>query len=175
MLLLLTFALTVFVDLTVAIGVGVTLASLLFVARMAKSIEISKDVNKDVGQLDENENQREVLPKGVEVFWIAGPIFFAIASDILELFKKIGDNPKVLILRMRLVPFLDQTGALALNDLVKQCRHRGMVLIFSALQNQPAKILKEFHREKKWNSVYFANSYEEALELAKEFQRTASG
>ncbi len=165
-LLLMTFALTIFVDLTVAIGVGVTLASLLFVARMAKSIEIFRDIKEGVSLNQENENQRDELPRGVEVFWIAGPIFFGIASDIPELLKKIGENPKVLIIRMRLVPFLDKTGASALNDLVKQCDLRGINIIFSALQGQPNKILTKFHRDKKWNCVYYANSYKDALVLA---------
>ena len=167
MVLVLSFLLTIFVDLTVAIGVGVTLACLLFVARMARSIEISKGMKDGFGQEREEEDQREALPKGVEVFWIAGPIFFGVASDIPELLKKIGENPKVLIIRMRLVPFLDTTGVSALEDLVRQCRTKKIAVIFSALQTQPSSILSKFNNESSWDHVSNASSYEEALQQAR--------
>jgi len=167
-LLIMTFILTIFVDLSVAIGVGVALASLLFVARMSKSVEISSDIKENFGQSRKEEDQREELPKGVEVFWIAGPIFFGMASDIPELLKKIGEKPKILVIRMRLVPFLDKTGATALADLVKQCSSRRMEVIFSGLQSQPKNILLRWHEKLKWDHVSYSISYKNALELAKE-------
>jgi sulfate permease, SulP family len=167
-ILLMTFILTIFVDLTVAIGVGVILASLLFVARMARSIDISLGVKESFGQDHKEENQREALPKGVEVFWIAGPIFFGVASEIPELLTKIGEKPKILIIRMRLVPFLDKTGASALADLVKQCRSKSIEVVFSALQSQPKSILSRFHKKQKWDHVDYTDSYKKALILAKE-------
>lgn len=166
-ILLMTFFLTIFVDLTVAIGVGVTLASLLFVARMSRSVKISSGIKEGYGEFREEEKQREELPKGVEVFWIAGPIFFGIAGDIPELLKKIGERPKILIIRMRLVPFLDTTGISALDDLVKQCRSQGIDVIFSALQPQPENVLLKSHRQQVWDHVSYANNYSAALELAK--------
>ena len=167
-LLIMTFILTIFVDLSVAIGVGVTLASLLFVAHMAKSVEISSGIKESFGQNRKEENQREELPKGVEVFWIAGPIFFGMASDIPELLKQIGENPKILIIRMRLVPFLDKTGATAIADLVKQCGSRDIEVIFSALKSQPESILLRWHEKLGWDHVSYSNSYKNALVLAKE-------
>lgn len=164
--LLLTFVLTVFVDLTVAIGVGVTLASLLFVARMSRSVEISTGLEDKFGYREEI-YQRGELPKGVEVFWIAGPIFFGIASDIPQLLKTIGEIPKVLIIRMRLVPFLDVTGASALEDLVKQCHLNNLDVVFSALQDQPAEILGDLHQKNHWSRVFYESTYPEALSLAK--------
>jgi len=104
----------------------------------------------------------------VEVFWIAGPIFFGMASDIPELLKKVGEKPKILIIRMRLVPFLDTTGASALADLVKQCRSRSIEVIFSALQSQPESILSQFHKQQGWDHVCYSASYQKALALAKE-------
>lgn len=166
-ILLMTFLLTIFVDLTVAIGVGVTLASLLFVMQMSRSIEISSGVKEGFGQYREEDYQRGELPKGVEVFWIAGPIFFGIAGDIPELLKKIGENPKILIIRMRLVPFLDTTGTSGLDDLVKQCYSKNIQVIFSALQNQPVSVLSRFHSKQGWDHVSYAASYSEALALAK--------
>lgn len=167
-LLILTFLLTVFVDLTVAIGIGVTLASLIFMSHMAKSVEISSARKFDFNSDNKEENQREELPKGVEVFWIAGPIFFGMASEIPNILNTIGESPKVIIIRMRLVPFLDKTGASALNDLAQQCQRKGIELIFSALQEQPAKTLTQFHKINNWQYVNYTNSYDEALLLAKE-------
>lgn len=167
-LLILTFVLTVFVDLSIAIGVGVTLASLLFVVRMTQSIEISSGREANLDQYREEENQREELPKGVEVFSITGPIFFGIASDIPELLKKVGGTPKILIIRMRFVPFLDKTGTTALAELVKQCNSKRIEVIFSALQSQPQNILLGWHKKLGWDHVGYTTSYSQALTLAKE-------
>ena len=167
-LLILTFVLTIFIDLSVAIGVGVTLASLLFVVKMTQSVEISSGITSSFGQDREEENQREELPKGVEVFSIAGPIFFGIASDIPELLKKVRGRPRILIIRMRFVPFLDKTGATAIAELVKQCRSRKIEVIFSALRSQPQGILLGWHKKLGWDHVSYTTSYGKALTLAKE-------
>src|SRR3546814_8128349 len=81
-LLLLTFGLTMFIDLTVAIAVGVTLASLLFMMRMSRTVEIASDSEGAASDAEEEElDQRTALPAGVEVFRIDGPIFFGVAND----------------------------------------------------------------------------------------------
>lgn len=161
--LLLTFGLTVLVDLTVAIGVGVGLASLLFIAQMSKSVEIGVP-QQDVQ--DDEEDQREALPTGVEVFRIAGPVFFGVAGDLLDTLKRIGQMPKVLIVRMRFVPYLDSTGASALEDVVKQCRASGTEVIFSAVQKQPSEILARVHLGQ--GDVRYAVDYKSAVKIARE-------
>src|SRR3569623_773894 len=83
--LLLTFALTVLVDLTVAIGVGVTLASLLFMARMTEAVSVTNDAEDA-----EDAAQRRDLPADVEVFRITGPFFFGVAAELLDALKRIG-------------------------------------------------------------------------------------
>jgi sulfate permease, SulP family len=123
-LLLLTFGLTVLVDLTVAIGVGVTLASLLFMARMSES----------TGVLGEDESvedpvQRDNLPEGVEVFRIAGPMFFGVASEMLEALSRIGRPPRAVILRLDRVPYIDSSGAQVLEQFVRQARAWGARVI----------------------------------------------
>jgi len=165
-ILVLTFLLTIFIDLTFAIGIGVSLASLLFVAQMSRSIEISTGVKEEFGVKRKEDYQREELPKGVEVFWVTGPIFFGIAGEIPELLKKVGEKPKVLIIRMRWVPFLDKSGASALDDLVKQCEIRGIEMIFSSLRDQPKEVLSSFQRKSGWKNVRYATSYEDALVLS---------
>lgn len=160
--LLLTFFLTILVDLTVAIGVGVTLASLLFMARMSSAVEISAKANEAFGTNGEEEDQRLDLPPGVEVFRIAGPVFFGVAGELLETLRRMGQMPRVLIVRMRLVPYLDATGAQALENLAKQCRASGTQVIFSAVQKQPAAMLS--HAD--LSGALFAENYARAIDMA---------
>jgi len=135
-LLLLTFGLTVLVDLTVAIGVGVTLASLLFLARMSETAgllptELSID----------DPAQRAGLPKGVEVFRFGGPMFFGVAREMLDAVRRSGRKPKIIILRMDQVPFVDSSGASALEAFARQAHREGTRLILCDLREQPAAFL----------------------------------
>ena len=116
-LLLLTFALTVFVDLTVAIGVGVTLASLLFMARMSEATGVLEDDDSV-----EDADQRAALPPGVEVFRIAGPMFFGAASEMVDALGRIGSSPRAVILRLDRVPYIDSSGVHVLETVVHAIR-----------------------------------------------------
>jgi len=135
-LLLLTFGLTVFVDLTVAIGVGVTLASLLFMARMSEAAGLLPE-DKSI----EDPAQRAELPEGVEVFRFAGPMFFGVASEMLEALGRIGRSPNTIILRMDRVPYIDSTGASVLETFVTQARGNGAQVILCDLRPQPWEFL----------------------------------
>jgi sulfate permease, SulP family len=135
-LLLLTFALTVLVDLTVAIGVGVTLASLLFMARMSETAGLLPDELSIDDPL-----QRASLPKGVEVFRFAGPMFFGVAREMLDTLRRSGRRPNIIILRMELVPYIDSSGAGALEAFVRQAHGEGTKLILCDLREQPALFL----------------------------------
>lgn len=163
--LLLTFFLTVLVDLTVAIGVGVTLASLLFVAKMSESVEIS---GKEQVIPEEAEDQRHDLPPGVEVFRIAGPVFFGVAGDLADTLKRMGQSPKVLILRLRLVPFLDASGVESLEALARRCRAEGTVLILSSVQSQPSRILARSSIAAQDVHIRYVPDYKSAIALAHE-------
>ena len=92
--LLITFGLTVLVDLTVAIGVGVTLASLLFMARMAESVAVDISGARDPDLDSEDAAQREELPEGVEVFRITGPFFFGVAGELRDTLRRLGRAPR---------------------------------------------------------------------------------
>ncbi|KTE20544.1 sulfate permease [Sphingopyxis sp. H050] len=116
-LLLLTFGLTVFVDLTVAIGVGVTLASMLFMARMSEATDVLAD-----DESVEDPEQWAALPAGVEVFRISGPMFFGAAAEMLETLHRIGRSPAAVILRLDRVPFIDSSGVHVLEAFVRQAR-----------------------------------------------------
>ena len=167
----LTFLLTVLVDLTVAIGVGVTLACLLFMKHMAEAVEIKSEWRKASMQYDEtaeNESQRQELPKGVEVFQITGPFFFGVAGDLVDTLKRMGQMPEVLILRMRLVPYLDATGENALEAVIKQCGDHGTKIILSGLQPQPMRMLENAHLDEGKAHVLFCTDYANALKKAEE-------
>lgn len=137
-ILLLTFLLTVFVDLTVAIGVGVTLAALLFMMRMSETAGL---VPLDP---EEDPELRSSLPDGVEVLRFTGPIFFGVASEMLEALRRAGQRPRAIILRMEQVPYIDATGANALATFTRQARHAGTETWLVGLQEQPREFLGRF-------------------------------
>lgn len=135
-LLLLTFALTVLVDLTVAIGVGVTLASLLFMARMSESSRLLPEE-----QSVDDPAQRAALPQGVEVFRFAGPMFFGAANEMLDALKRTGRRTSTIILRMDQVPYIDATGVAALQGFIRSAQRDRTLVILSGLCEQPRTVL----------------------------------
>jgi sulfate permease, SulP family len=146
LVLLVTFALTVAVDLTVAIQVGVVLAAFLFMHRMAEVVEMDRRVHLVEEELDDLtsgqvSNQRARLPEGVEAFRISGPLFFAVANRLEDALRQFPRPPRVFILRMRLVPLIDASGAAAVEHLIGHCRRHGTLLILSGLRPQPRKVL----------------------------------
>ncbi len=127
--LLTTFFLTIFVDLTTAIQIGMVLASLLFMQRMSKSSNIySPELESDA--LEDYSD----LPKGVDVYEINGPFFFAAAQKYRETIQELGTKSKVLILRMRHVPFIDATGVHNFRETVKYLEDKKVILILSGVQ-----------------------------------------
>jgi SulP family sulfate permease len=134
-LLLLTFALTVLVDLTVAIGVGVTLAALLFMRRMSEHAGL---VPIDPA---EDPEQRAALPPGVEVLRFTGPIFFGVASELVDALRRIGQSPRAIVLRMEEVPYIDATGANAIEAFVRQANRGGTEVWLCGMNRQPLDFL----------------------------------
>jgi SulP family sulfate permease len=140
--LLTTFVLTVLVDLTVAIEVGIVLAALLFMRRMAEVTNVSVitrelDDEGDLYATDPNAVRRRVVPKGVEVYEINGPFFFGAAEQFKDTLGRVARKPKVLIIRMRNVPAIDSTGMRALADVVHRTRKDGTVVLLSDVHAQP--------------------------------------
>src|SRR5205807_5053641 len=145
--LLATFLLTVLVDLTVAIEVGMVLAAFLFMRRMAEVTNISALTHEfrdpvDDFESDPNAVRRRVVPEGVEVYEINGPFFFGAAEMFKERLGRIVGRPKVLILRMRHVPAIDSTALHALRDLVARSRKDGSLVILSDVHAQPVVALE---------------------------------
>jgi SulP family sulfate permease len=165
--LLLTFFLTVLVDLTTAIAVGVTLASLVFMMRMSEAVRVEGTSEIQAApDLDDDLDQRAALPPGVEVFRIAGPFFFGVAGDLLDTLRNLGQRPRVVILRMRRVPFLDTSGAAAVEQFVAQASIGGTRVILSGVQPQALSVLAGAGLGPQAGRVAYAPDYPAALALA---------
>ena len=136
--LLTTFALTVLVDLTVAISVGMVLASFLFIRRMA-AVTCVTMVTDD---LEDDAIDTQRVPSGVEVFEITGPLFFGAAAAFRETLGSVAANPHVLIVRMRHVSAVDSTGLRALSELVHRCRAQGTAVYLAEVHTQPLAALE---------------------------------
>ncbi len=134
--LLITFFLTVIFDLTIAIEVGLVIACLLFMRRVMETTDISVLTDEiDPSKESDIESHEEHLqiPKGVEVYEINGPYFFGIANKFEEQMVLLGDRPKVRIIRMRRVPFIDSTGIHNLSNLCTMSKKEGVSIILSGV------------------------------------------
>lgn len=141
--LLTTFGLTVLVDLTVAISVGMALAAFLFIRRMATvtNINIFSGGLDDDLSLDPAEPWRRSIPPGVSVFEINGPFFFGAVETFRETLDHLAEHPRVLIIRMRDVHALDSTGMHALRDVVRRSHRAGSHVLLADVQAQPLAAL----------------------------------
>jgi SulP family sulfate permease len=130
--LLTTFVLTVFVDLVVAVNIGVILASLLFMRRMSAAVAVQAHSDSELQQ-ELTAQGLSALPKGVMVYSIDGPFFFGAVETFERALNQTHTDPKVLILRMGGVPFMDITGLQALEEAVQQLQKRGIRVILCEL------------------------------------------
>jgi SulP family sulfate permease len=141
--LLTTFALTVIVDLTVAISVGMVLAAFLFIRRMAEVTNVRAltseltETSPESDAADTDERRNLDIPPGVEVYEITGPFFFGAAEMFKDALARIAGKPKVLIIRMRDVLALDSTGMHALGDVVHRSRKDGTTVLLADVHMQP--------------------------------------
>ncbi len=137
-ILLTTFILTVLVDLTFAIQIGIVLASLLFMHRMA-NIDNNKLVKSDDEDDIENYN---ILPKGISVYEIGGPLFFASAKQYAQQLDNIGRQSKILIIRMRYVSFVDATALHNFKETIQILKENGVQVLTSGTNDDVFKELK---------------------------------
>ena len=170
--LLVTFGLTVLVDLTVALGVGMVLASFLFMRKMAETTHITSvtdmfaddrlDADDAVGAL-----AMSAIPKGVQIYEIDGPFFFGAAEKFKETMGSIERAPAVLILRMRKVGLLDATGIALIRELVKKGQHDGTTLVLSDVHSQPMVAMTRSDLLDVIGEENFVGDLGEALERAR--------
>jgi sulfate permease, SulP family len=167
--LLATFLLTVLVDLTLAIEVGVVLAAIIFMHRMAEASAVARGVSlmepdqDDFSRAATGYEARSELPPGVEMFELRGPLFFGAASRLNDAFDAAFPPPRAFVLRFRDVPLADASGAGALERFVTRCRSHNVVLVFCELHPSVAATLAKLGL---LAHVETATTYEEAITRA---------
>ena len=163
---LVTFFLTIFMDLVVAILVGMVLASFLFMKRMADYTDIKclmdEEDNKECLELMEDIE----TPEDVTFYEISGPFFFGAADKFVSLIKEMGVSPKVLILKMSKVPIMDATAYHALRQLEEICEKNKTQLIMLKVKEQPMGVLRDYGFVNKLGVENFCNDMEQAIKRA---------
>lgn len=167
--LLTTFFLTVIFDLTVAIEVGLVIACVLFMKRVMETTNISViknelDPNKE-SDLEVHE-EHLVIPEGVEVYEISGPYFFGIATKFEDLMSRLGDRPKIRIIRMRRVPFIDSTGIHNLTTLCNMSKKENIHIILSGVNDNVHKTLEKSGFYELLGKENICSNINEALNVA---------
>ena len=141
-----TFGLTVFADLTIAIQFGVVMSAFLFMKRMADVTE-SKFIKREMYNSDEELIAGGItdkdIPKKIEIFEVNGPFFFGATTLFKDVLHQIKENPKVLIIRLRKVPVIDATGLSALEWIIDAAQKEGSLLLISGIQDQPKKAISK--------------------------------
>ena len=140
-----TFLLTVFIDLVAAIEIGMVLSAFLFMHRMS---EVTKfhlaDTETEEEDIEKKEGgHKSRAPRDVEIYEINGPLFFGVSYDFEETMRIISAKPKVRILKLQHVPYIDASGLHALRQFFKRCKDRGIQVILAGLHTQPLAAVKE--------------------------------
>ncbi|MDR2385364.1 MAG: sulfate permease [Tannerella sp.] len=173
--LLTTFFLTVILDLTIAIEIGLLLAMFLFMRRIMETTKVSVTTDKlDLTHEGEVYHEREILdlPKGVEVYEIDGPFFFGIANKFDESMKSLGKKPKVRIIRMRKVPFMDSTGLHNLESLCRLSKKENIQVILSGVNEKVRSVLMKSKMDEKIGEENICSNIEEALAKSRNFMNS---
>ena len=175
--LIITFVLTVLIDLVVAVEVGVVLAALLFIGRMAQVSNVEMISREIEGEDPEEQPSRSRylrhIPDNVEVFDIQGPFFFGAVEQFKDrVFRSLEPDMNYVLLRMRLVPTLDASGLHVLEDFLTYCKRREITLLLCGVQAQPIKVIRrdsQFIRELGDENI--CENIDTALERIKELEK----
>lgn len=161
--LIVTFLLTVLVDLNFAIQAGIALASVLFIDQMMKTTQIRSIESEEE---DPDSIHHKLIPKGVEVYEIQGPLFFGVAEKLIDILLIFETPPKVFILRMRYVPLIDAAGLHALEVLYERLTHKNTALILSGVNPQVRRFIIKSHIDKKIGQNHIVDHIDKALTIA---------
>lgn len=164
LVLITTFLLTVLVDLSVAIQVGVVLSALLFMKRMADIDSQQFDESVDTDVIDDY----SAIPKDISIYEISGPLFFASARKYTETIRRLGLKSRIIIIRMRHVPFIDTTGIHNLKDTLKALYANDTIIMLSGVNEQVKSDLKKHNFDKYIKGENIFNDFETTLNQAKE-------
>ena len=169
--LLTTFGLTVVFDLTLAIEIGMLLAVILFMQRMAQLSNVGVITN-ELTDRDEEDDPNTIVtrkvPDGVEVFEISGPFFFGAASKFREAMDIVEKAPKIRIIRMRSVLSIDATGLNMMKGLLKDCKKNDTRLILSGVHAQPLFALQQYGLYDEIGEENIFGNIDDALDHARE-------
>lgn len=180
LVLCLTFVLTVLIDLVVAVEVGVVLAALLFIGRMAQISNVEYISREMEGEDPEEQPSRSrylrQVPDNVEIFDVQGPFFFGAVEQFKDMvFRTLEHDIDYVLLRLRLVPALDATGLHVLEDFLQSCHESGVTLLLCGVQKQPLKVIRrdspfmqELHAENICEDIDAALARIRQLELEKQ-------
>lgn len=182
LVLLVTFVLTVGFDLTLAIEVGVVMAAILFMHEMSEAVEIQTHthiIEEDQDDFSTHEEAQEamrgVLPKGVEAYRLRGPLFFGVASRLLDALEYLTPLPRIFILRTGLCPMIDSSGESALRTFLERCRKKHIYVIITDIQPGPKDVLTrmKLYGTPSDHHTFVAN-FKEGIHYAEERLRQAA-
>ncbi|MBR1484889.1 MAG: sulfate permease [Prevotella sp.] len=170
--LLMTFLLTILFDLTVAIEVGLICACLLFMRRMSETTDVRAvydeiDLNEDA-DMERGNLEHLTIPQGVEVYEINGPYFFGAGNRFEDIMGRYGHRPKVRIIRMRKVPFIDSTGLHNLENLCLMSQRDGITIVLSGVNPKVEAVLKKNGFTQLLGQENICNHIDLALERARQ-------
>lgn len=170
--LIVTFLLTVMVDLNTAISVGFIMSSVIFMHRMSREIEVANDESV-LEYVSRGQDISDTLnEKGVISLRLSGPLFFGGASQFSMFFRQMHDVPKVLIFRMGSVPVVDASGANILVEFIRKLKQYDTKIIFSHLKAQPRRVLHDaLTKEGLIKDISTASSFENAVKMTKRYLR----
>ncbi|MBR2151072.1 MAG: sulfate permease [Prevotella sp.] len=174
--LLLTFFLTIIFDLTVAIEFGLVCACLLFMRRMAETTDVHAvlneiDLNEDA-DMERGNLQHLTIPEGVEVYEINGPYFFGAGNRFEDIMARYGNRPRVRIIRMRKVPFIDSTGMHNLENMCQMSQKEGITVVLSGVNAKVESVLKRNHFSELLGEENICNHIDLALARANEIVKS---
>ena len=170
--LLLTFFLTIIFDLTVAIEFGLICACLLFMRRMSETTDVKAiydeiDLNEDA-DMERGNLEHLTIPEDVEVYEINGPYFFGAGNRFEDIMARYGKRPKVRIIRMRKVPFIDSTGLHNLENMCLMSQKEGITIVLSGVNEKVDSVLRRNNFEKLLGAENICNHIDLALARARE-------
>ncbi len=174
--LLTTFFLTIFIDLSVAVAIGMILAAFLFIRRMSelsKVVPMTSLMKEDEEEIEDPDAiSNKTIPALVEVYEIDGPFFFGVADSLQNLLFQLEKPPKVFILRMRKVPVIDASGLHALNEFYDRCMKRDTQLILSGVRRELYNSIQQYGIEKKIGQKNIVSHIDAALRRAEDLLKS---
>jgi sulfate permease, SulP family len=163
-----TFLLTVFADLTIAVEVGMILAALVFIRKVTSTTTVSQVTDEYLREGYAHTLQNKEIPSYVTIFRIHGPFLFGATDKIDEILSRIPELPPIVILRLRNMTAIDATGLQALEKLADAVYNSGRRLILCGAREQPARLMMQAEFEQHVGAENISHSVAEALERAKD-------